>query len=199
MDKSPQRTSPPKVAQNKWQLNLDVRCSAKWIKGVHGLYHRTTYQTGTLFCGFTPFSRHNNPQWINVIQFWASIAPMISMIKWQCHSCYYYYCYHYYFFIIVIIISIIIIIFMMCRFNEYAGFTWSSCHTGVVRFLLDGCYGRWFVYVKQRTESWWPLRAGGTCILLRTSFVDMNTGRHWVLIVDQIREISLMQWPEPVR
>ena len=41
------------------------------------------------------------------------------------------------------------------------------------------------IYVKQRTASCWPLRAGGTCTLLRTSFVDMNTGRHWVLIVDQ--------------
>ena len=29
---------------------------------------------------------------INVIQFWASIVPMISMIKWQSHTCY---CYHY--------------------------------------------------------------------------------------------------------
>ena len=58
---------------------------------------------------------------------------------------------------------IIIIIFMMCRFNEYAGFMWSNCHAGVVRFLLDGCYGRWFVYFKQRTASCWPLRAGGTC------------------------------------
>ena len=38
----------------------------------------------------------------------------------------------------------------MCRFNEYAGFTWFSCHAGFVRLLLDGCYGRWFVYVKQR-------------------------------------------------
>ena len=93
-----------------------------------------------------------------------------------------------FFIIVVIIIFIIIFIFMMCRFNEYAGFTWSSCHAGVVRFLLDGCYGRWFVYVKQRTASCWPLRAGCTCTLLRTSFVDMNTGRHWVmwvLIVDQ--------------
>ena len=76
---------------------------------------------------------------------------------------------------------------MMCRFNEYAGFTWSSCHGGAVRFLLDGCYGRWFVYVKQRTASCWPLRAGGTCTLLRTSFVDMNTGRHWVLECWSIR------------
>ena len=94
----------------------------------------------------------------------------------------------------------IIIIFMMCRFNEYAGFTWSSCHAGVVRFLLDGCYGRWFVYVKQRTASRWPLRAGGICTLLRTSFVDINTYRHWVLIVDQWDQGNiLMQWPEPVR
>ena len=35
---------------------------------------------------------------INVIQFWASIVPMISMIKWQCHSCYcYHYCYYHHF------------------------------------------------------------------------------------------------------
>ena len=66
----------------------------------------------------------------------------------------------------------------MCRFNEYAGFTWFSCHAGLVRLLLDGCYGRWFVYVKQRnaTASCWALRAGGMCTLLRTSFVDTNTG-----------------------
>ena len=73
----------------------------------------------------------------------------------------------------------IIINFMMCRFNEYAGFTWFSCHAGFVRLLLDGCYGRWFVYVKQRnaTASCWALCASGTCTLLRTSFVDRNTGR----------------------
>ena len=112
---------------------------------------------------------------ITVIQFWASIVPMISMINDSV--------------IIVIVISllllssffiiIIIIIFMMCRFNEYAGFTWFSCHAGFVRLLLDGCCGRWFVYVKQRntTASCWALRAGGTCTLLRTNFVDRNTGR----------------------
>ena len=109
---------------------------------------------------------------INVIQFWASIVPMISMIEWQCHTCY---CYHYsYYHHFSIIIN-----FMVCRFNEYAGFTWFSCHAGFVRLLLDGCYGRWFVYVKQRnaTASCWALCAGGTCTLLRTSFVDRNTGR----------------------
>ena len=35
---------------------------------------------------------------INVIQFWASIVPMMSMIKWQCHSCYCYnFCYYHHF------------------------------------------------------------------------------------------------------
>ena len=35
---------------------------------------------------------------INVTQLRASSAPMISMIKWQCHSCYCYHycCYHYF-------------------------------------------------------------------------------------------------------
>ena len=67
----------------------------------------------------------------------------------------------------------------MCRFNEYAGFAWFSCHAGFVRLLLDGCFGRCFVYVKQRNAaaSCWALRAGGTCTLLRTNFVDRNTGR----------------------
>ena len=64
----------------------------------------------------------------------------------------------------------------MCRFNEYAGFTWFSCHAGFVRLLLDGCYGRWFVYVKQRKATA-SCCAGGTCTLLRTSFVNRNTGR----------------------
>ena len=39
---------------------------------------------------------------INVIQFWASIVPMISMIKWQCHTCYYYH-YSYYHFLLSLI------------------------------------------------------------------------------------------------
>ena len=168
------------------------------MKCVDGLYHRTTYQTRTLFCGFIAISTHilthngfssGHPlrQWCPWLNETAIVVIIIIVTKLS-------------FFIIVIIIFIIIIIFMMCRFNEYAWFTWSSCHAGVVRFLLDGCYGRWFVYVKQRTASRWPLRAGGTCILLRTIFVDMNTGRHWVLIVDQSDQGNiLMQWPEPVR
>ena len=75
---------------------------------------------------------------INVIQFWASNASMISIIKWQCHSCCccHYYCYY---FIIIVIIIFIIIIFIMRRFNEYARFTWSSCHAGVVQLLLETC------------------------------------------------------------
>ena len=91
---------------------------------------------------------------------------MISMIKWQCPSCYHYYCYYYYVLLSLLSLFLIIIIFMMCRFSDYAGFTWSSRHAGVVRFLLGGCYGRWFVYVKQHTASCWPLRAGGMCTLL---------------------------------
>ena len=31
--------------------------------------------------------------------------------------------------------------------------TWSSCHAGVVRFLLDGCYGRWFVYAQNNAPG----------------------------------------------
>ena len=93
---------------------------------------------------FTAFSKHilTHNAIIEVIQFWASIAPMISMIKWQCHGCYciyYYYCYYYYYFVIIVIIIFIIII-MVCRFNEYAGFTWSSCHGGVVRLSLPGLF-----------------------------------------------------------
>ena len=39
---------------------------------------------------------------INVFQFWASIVPLISMIKWQCHSCYcYHYCYYHHFLLLL--------------------------------------------------------------------------------------------------
>ena len=41
--------------------------------------------------------------------------------------------------VIIICIIIIITIFMMCRFNKYAGFMWSSCHAGVIRLLLETC------------------------------------------------------------
>ena len=114
---------------------------------------------------------------INVIHFWASIAPMISMIKWQCHSCY---------FVIVIVaiiifIIIIIIIFMMCHFNEYAGFTWFSCHAGFARLLLDSCYGRWFVYVKQRnaTASCWH------CVQAARALCWERVSLTWILIGNQ--------------
>ena len=47
---------------------------------------------------------------INVIQFWASIVPMISMIKWQCHSCYcYHYCYYHHF-----LLSLLLSLFSRC-------------------------------------------------------------------------------------
>ena len=80
---------------------------------------------------------------------------------------------------------------MMCHFKEYAELTWSSSHAGVVWLLLPGLF-------TCQTASCWPLHAGGTCTMLRTSFVDMNAGRHWLFIklINQIREISLMPWSE---
>ena len=111
---------------------------------------------------------------INVIQFWASIAPMISMIKWQCHSCYcYHYCYYHYF------------------LSSLSSFSWCAVlmntpglrDSAIMRVLSDfywtAATGAVFFYVKQRnaTASCWTQRAGCTCTLLRTSFVDMNTGR----------------------
>ena len=39
----------------------------------------------------------------------------------------------------IILYIIIVVIFMMCRFYENAGFTWSSSHAGVVRLLLETC------------------------------------------------------------
>ena len=134
---------------------------------------------------------------LTVILFCASIAPMISMIKWQCPSCYYCYCYYYYVLLLLLSLFLIITIFMMCRFSDYAGFTWSSCHAGVVRFLLDGCYGRWFTSNSAQRHHHCVQAACALCCSV-TSFADMNSCRHWVLI-NKIREISLMQWPEPVR
>ena len=126
-----------------------------------------------------------NPQWINVIQFWASIVPIISMIKWQSIV------------VIIIIVTKLLFLLLLSLFLLSLLFSWCAVLTNtpglrdpvVMRVLSDfyqtAATGAWFVYVKQRTASCWPLRGGGTCTLLRTSFVDMNTGRHWVLIVDQ--------------
>ena len=69
--------------------------------------------------GFTAFSKHilTYNTIIDVIQFWASIVPMISMIKWQCHSCYcyyyYYYCYYHYF-ILLLLLSLFLLSLSWC-------------------------------------------------------------------------------------
>ena len=116
------------------EVEVDVGCSAKWIK---------------VSMGFTAFSKHllthnaiedkrNSVLGIhcaNDIHDYLTVPWLLLLSLLLLSS----------FFIIIIII----IIFTMCHFNEYAGFTWFSCHTGFVPLLLDGCYGRWFVYVKQ--------------------------------------------------
>ena len=91
------------------------------------------------------------------------------------------------------IIIIIIIIFMMCHFNEYAGFTWFSCHAGFIRLLLDGCYGRWFVYVKQRNS----VMLSTACRRHVHPAENEFRWQEYRSAINQIREISLMQWPEP--
>ena len=109
---------------------------------------------------------------INVIQFWASIVPMISMIKWQCHTCY---CYHYsYYHFLLSLISWCAVL------TNTPGLRDSVVMRVLSDFYWTAATGsRPFVYVKQRnaTASCWALCAGGTCTLLRTSFVDRNTGR----------------------
>ena len=105
---------------------------------------------------------------VNVIKFWASIVPMISMIKWQCHTCYCYYYSFYHHFLLSLI-------------------SWCAVLTNtpglrdsvVMRVLSDFYWTAATGAGSQRnaTASCWALCAGGTCTLLRTSFVDRNTGR----------------------
>ena len=86
--------------------------------------------------GFTAFSKHiliYNPQWVNIILFWASIAPMISMIRWQCHSCYYHYCYYYY---VLLLLSLFLLslLFSWCAVLMN---TLGLCELVVMRVLSD--------------------------------------------------------------
>ena len=110
---------------------------------------------------------------INVIQFWASIVPMISMIKWQCHTCY---CYHYsyYHHFLLSLISWCAVLTNTPGLRDsvvmrvLSDFYWTAA-TGAGLFTSNSA-------TQQRHECW-ALCAGGTCTLLRTSFVDRNTGR----------------------
>ena len=109
---------------------------------------------------------------ISVIQFWASIAPMISMIKRQCHSCYcYHYCYYHYF------LSSLSLSFSWCAVLMNTPGLRDSCVMQVLSDFYWTAAGLFDVKQRNATVSCWTLRAGGTCTLLRTSFVDMNTGR----------------------
>ena len=89
--------------------------------------------------------------------------------------------------IVIIIVTIIIfyhyfyyhIIFMMCRFNEYAGFTGSSCPAGVVQLLLPGLFTcqpacaphramlttacRWHVHSAENEFRWHEWRSTREC------------------------------------
>ena len=107
---------------------------------------------------------------INVIQFWASIVPMISMIKWQCYTCYYYH-YSYYHHFLLSLISWCAVL------TNTPGLRDSVVMRVLSDFYWTAATGAGLFYVKQRnaTASCWALCAGSTCTLLRTSFVDRNT------------------------
>ena len=108
---------------------------------------------------------------INVIQFWASIVPMISMIKWQCHTCY---CYHYpyYHHFLLSLISWCAVLTNTPGLRDsvvmrvLSDFYWTAA-TGAGLFTSNSA-------TQQRHAEHC---AGGTCTLLRTSFVDRNTAR----------------------
>ena len=107
---------------------------------------------------------------INVIQFWASIVPMISMIKWQCHTCY---CYHYsyYHHFLLSLISWCAVL------TNTPGLRDSVVMRVLSDFYWTAATGAGLFTSNNATASCWALCAGGTCTLLRTSFVDRNTGR----------------------
>ena len=112
---------------------------------------------------------------INVIQFWASIVPMISMIKWQCHTCY---CYHYsyYHHFLLSLISWCAVL------TNTPGLRDSVVMRVLSDFYWTAAKGAGLFTSNSATQSissasCWALCAGGTCTLLRTSFVDRNTGR----------------------
>ena len=110
---------------------------------------------------------------INVIQFWASIVPMISMIKWQCHTCY---CYHYsyYHHFLSSLISWCAVLTNTPGLRDsvvmrvLSDFYWTAA-TGAGLFTSNS--------TTQQRHAEHCVQAAHVCTLLRTSFVDRNTGR----------------------
>ena len=108
---------------------------------------------------------------INVIPFWASIVPMISMIKWQCHTgyCYHYSYYHHF---------LLSLISWCAVLTNTPGLRDSVVMRVLSDFYWTADTGAGLFTSNSATQSsCWALCAGGTCTLLRTSFVDRNTGR----------------------
>ena len=128
--------------------------------------------------GFPAFSKHEPRMQlrINVIQFWASIVPIMSMIKWQCHSCYcFHYCYYHHF-----LLSILLLFSWCAVLRNMPGLRDSVVMRVLSDFYWTAATGAGLFTSNSATQcsaSCWALHAGGTRTLLRTSFVDRNTGR----------------------
>ena len=142
------------------------------------------------------------PLRINVIQFWAPIVAMISMIKWQCHSCYcYHYCYYHHF---------LLLLFSWCAVLMN---TPGLCDSFVMRVLSDfywtAATGAGLFTSQTKVPFWDGLlclrqTAQRNSVMLSTacrrhvhSAENEFRWQEYRSAINQIREISLMQWPEP--
>ena len=107
---------------------------------------------------------------INVIQFWASIVPMISMIKWQCHTCY---CYHYsyYHHFLLSLISWCAVL------TNTPGLRDSVVMRVLSDFYWTAATGAGLFTSNSATQQRHAEHCVQACTLLRTSFVERNTGR----------------------
>ena len=90
----------------------------------------------------------------------------------------------------------LVIIFMMCRFNKYAGFTWSSCHAVLSDFYWTAATGAGlFTSNSAQRHADHCVQAARALCWERVSLTWIPVGTECWLLINQIREISLMQWP----
>ena len=121
---------------------------------------------------------------INVIQFWASIAPMISMIKWQCHSCY---CYHRCYYHYVLLSLLLFFLSLSLSFSWCAVFmNTPGLRDPVVMWVLSDFYwtaatGAGFVHVKKRNAQ----RHAEHCVQAARALCWERVSLRWIPVGNQ--------------
>ena len=178
MDKSPPRNSTPKL---RWPPKMAIK-SRRWM------FCKMNKMCRWAFLRFLNIYEPRMQLRIKVIQFLASIVPMMSMIKRQCHSCYWYhYCYYHHF------LSSLLLLFSWCAVLRNT----PGLRDSVVMRVLSDFYWTAATGAGLFTSNSATQQRHAACRRHVHSAENEFRWQEYRSAINQIREISLMQWPEP--